>query len=340
MNCVANRSEMFSVTFVPKKTSNSDKRPTIYDVATLAGVSHMTVSRVLNGKQVVRPATVAKVEAAVNALGYRPDPVLSALAAYRSTSHPASSLSNLAFLDRDQTEYSAVVYEGVKAEAILNGYSVERHVLMHDLKQQLQLARMLYNRGVRGLLFGPSFEEWKFSDWDWSRFAMVSLGAVMHEPHMDSVCMNYFEGAFQACQILRERGCYRIGFAVNPFIEKRTGHRWLGGYAAAVGLRNQVVLDGAWPTNESDFSAWCDANQLDGVLVANESLLSYWHGNPRHFVMLNHVNQFNDSTIMRIHLDPKQIGAEGVRLLHQSILRNELGLSKKPKKIALEGTWL
>jgi hypothetical protein len=37
-------------------------RPTIRDVARLAGVSPMTVSRVINGGQSVQPQTAAKVE--------------------------------------------------------------------------------------------------------------------------------------------------------------------------------------------------------------------------------------------------------------------------------------
>jgi len=44
---------------------------TIYDVARLAGVSHQTVSRVLNGVDGVRPVLRDRVESAVRMLGYR-----------------------------------------------------------------------------------------------------------------------------------------------------------------------------------------------------------------------------------------------------------------------------
>jgi DNA-binding LacI/PurR family transcriptional regulator len=46
------------------------RRPTIEDVARLAGVSRGTVSRVINGGQSVRPAVLDKVNAAIDALGY------------------------------------------------------------------------------------------------------------------------------------------------------------------------------------------------------------------------------------------------------------------------------
>jgi DNA-binding LacI/PurR family transcriptional regulator len=54
------------------------------DVATAAGVSHMTVSRVLNGTARVSPATRAKVEEALRDLGYRPNAAARALATGRS----------------------------------------------------------------------------------------------------------------------------------------------------------------------------------------------------------------------------------------------------------------
>ncbi len=52
---------------------------TIADVAKHAGVGLGTVSRVLNGSPQVRDATRAKVEAAIEALGYRPNPLARSL---------------------------------------------------------------------------------------------------------------------------------------------------------------------------------------------------------------------------------------------------------------------
>lgn len=46
---------------------------TIKDVAKLAGVSHATVSNVLNQKKIVSPKTVKKVQEAIRVLGYTPD---------------------------------------------------------------------------------------------------------------------------------------------------------------------------------------------------------------------------------------------------------------------------
>jgi len=56
----------------------------IFDVARLAGVSHQTVSRVLNGLPNVRPATQERVEKAMAQLRYSPSPAARALVTRRT----------------------------------------------------------------------------------------------------------------------------------------------------------------------------------------------------------------------------------------------------------------
>src|SRR5918911_121590 len=58
--------------------------PVMADVAVVAGVSHMTVSRVLNDPVTVKPETRDRVQAAMRSLGYRPNTVARALATGRT----------------------------------------------------------------------------------------------------------------------------------------------------------------------------------------------------------------------------------------------------------------
>ncbi|MEC3911574.1 LacI family DNA-binding transcriptional regulator [Sphingobium sp. CR2-8] len=89
--------------------------PTINDVASHAGVSPMTVSRVINGEQVVRAATREKVEAAIAALNYAPSAAARTLAGGEETrigllySNPSSSyLSEFLVGSLDQSSRSSV----------------------------------------------------------------------------------------------------------------------------------------------------------------------------------------------------------------------------------------
>ncbi|WP_374114127.1 LacI family DNA-binding transcriptional regulator [Bifidobacterium sp. ESL0763] len=60
------------------------KRPSMFEVAKMAGVSHQTVSRVINHSQDVSDATRARVQSAIDALGYRPSNSARTLASHRS----------------------------------------------------------------------------------------------------------------------------------------------------------------------------------------------------------------------------------------------------------------
>ena len=65
--------------FVTVQT-NPNRNHTMGDIARLAGVSPMTVSRVVNGDARVRDSTREKVEAVIRQTGYVPDPAARILA--------------------------------------------------------------------------------------------------------------------------------------------------------------------------------------------------------------------------------------------------------------------
>lgn len=60
--------------------------PSMHDVAALAGVSHQTVSRVINGSSNLRPETRDRVQAAIDELGYRRNMAARALVTGRTHS--------------------------------------------------------------------------------------------------------------------------------------------------------------------------------------------------------------------------------------------------------------
>src|SRR5512147_2772794 len=63
---------------------NSNKRPTIKEVAKIAGVSTQTVSRVINERPDVAPETRERIQTAINELGYQPSALARSLIQQRS----------------------------------------------------------------------------------------------------------------------------------------------------------------------------------------------------------------------------------------------------------------
>src|SRR3954451_12762597 len=68
----------------PEPADRRRKAAVMYDVARLAGVSHQTVSRVINDSDHVRPETRDRVLAAMEKLDYRPNSVARALVTGKS----------------------------------------------------------------------------------------------------------------------------------------------------------------------------------------------------------------------------------------------------------------
>lgn len=105
-------------------------RPSIKDVARQSGVSYMTVSRVINGETGVTPQTRGRVEAAIAALGYRPDQVARSL---RSGRTMAVRLFIAGRHERFLTEpFLSEVVSGVVDGAAGAGYAVVLETVRPD----------------------------------------------------------------------------------------------------------------------------------------------------------------------------------------------------------------
>jgi DNA-binding LacI/PurR family transcriptional regulator len=121
-------------------------RPTMADVARVAGVSSQTVSRVANGSANVNPETAARVAQVIAELGYRPNGSARALKARRSNS--------IGIITSDTTLYGPTsLLLGVE-QAIRNaGYYVSVCTVSTDTRPLvLEAAERLQSQGVEGLV--------------------------------------------------------------------------------------------------------------------------------------------------------------------------------------------
>jgi len=98
----------------------SSKKPTINDVARLAGVSKKTVSRVLNNSPQVTDKTREKVTAVMGQLNYEPDPQARGLASKHSY------LLGLVY-DNPNTIYISDVQKGILSACRGTGYELIMH---------------------------------------------------------------------------------------------------------------------------------------------------------------------------------------------------------------------
>ncbi|MGP3591954.1 LacI family DNA-binding transcriptional regulator [Vagococcus sp. WN89Y] len=111
------------------KTSRSltPRAPTLDDVARAAGLSSMTVSRALNTPQVVRPATLEKVLAAVKTTGYIPNALAGGLASRRSKliAVVVPQINNSMFVDTIQAISDTLAARGYHMLLCVAGYTTQ-----------------------------------------------------------------------------------------------------------------------------------------------------------------------------------------------------------------------
>lgn len=132
------------------------KRPTIYDVAQRAGVSHQTVARIVRGDEGFRPETRERVAAAIAELGYVPNVTARTLATQRS--HRIAALT----YEMDQVGPIEVVRAASQA-AREAGYLLDIITLEPDRDESIDEALALINEqdlaGVIALIPTESIAE-------------------------------------------------------------------------------------------------------------------------------------------------------------------------------------
>src|SRR5581483_406145 len=121
----------------------SRERPTMRDVAALAGVSIKTVSRVISDVPTVAPDLVVRVRAAADKLGYRPNLTASNL---RRGDRRTNTIGLL--LEDVSNPFSSAVHRAVEDYFRSRGVLVLAGSLDEDPVREQEMARILINRRV------------------------------------------------------------------------------------------------------------------------------------------------------------------------------------------------
>jgi LacI family transcriptional regulator len=120
-------------------------RPTIYDVARLAGVSTATVSRAVNGTARIAPDTRAVIDAAVGELGYRPNTIARSLVT-KSTQTIALLLPDIA------NPFYAELVRGIQQRALATGHTMLLCTTEGDPEREEAYLTLLRAKQVDGVL--------------------------------------------------------------------------------------------------------------------------------------------------------------------------------------------
>jgi len=211
------------------------------DVAERAGVSSMTVSYVINGRKVSEKNRAA-VLAAIEALGYAPNPVARALA---SASAVRIGLLYQEYEGRTHGYLGELLVGAVRASTDL-GVQLVIHRCETDPHAASSSIRNLIRRGVNGVLLPAQFAHVLEGS---TEFATLGMPAIVLAPggatvSMPSIGIDDFEAAAAITKLLIAQDHRRIGFLHGLAIHPASRTRYLGFISALAeaGIRHDAEL--------------------------------------------------------------------------------------------------
>lgn len=220
----------------------SKRTPSIIDVARAAGVSHQTVSRVINNKPNVKESTRLKVESVMEDIGFRPNSAARALVTGQS--------SIVGVLSHDTTLFGpASVLHAVQSAAREIGYAVTL-ISLKSIYPVAVIAGLeeFANLGAEGVvIIAPQSAEYEVL-----RKIPGNLPAVIIEGEevtsIPSVEVDQLQGAVLATQHLIELGHKNIAHISGPsewFAAQRRKAGWQQALHQAK-LKAEICVEGDW----------------------------------------------------------------------------------------------
>jgi DNA-binding LacI/PurR family transcriptional regulator len=183
-------------------------RPTMRDVARAAGVSPMTVSRVVNGEPAVLPETVARVERAIRRLGYQRNE------AARRLRRKGGSTQTIGLLVDDLANpFFAALAAAVEDAARQHNYVVLIGSSNDSLRREREVVAAFCARQVDGLIVVPVEGNHRFLADHLARGTkVVCVDRPARRLPVDKVVVDNREGARKAVRHLLSQGHRRIGY--------------------------------------------------------------------------------------------------------------------------------
>ena len=252
----------------PAQTGRS-RPPVMADVARLAGVSHQTVSRVLNDHPNVRPQTRDNVLAAIAELGYRPNAAARTLVTRRTRT--------LGVVSFDTTLYGpASMLYGIERAAAHSYFVSIASLPALDRRSVLGAVDRFLDQGVEGIIvIAPKTSAVAACSRVRAHVPLVAVGCGTHAP-LTSAAVDNVAGAALATRYLLGLGHTTVHHIAGPAAwvdaqERITGWREALGQA---GAPEPELFSGDW-SSASGYRIGhriADSTEVTAVFCGNDHM--------------------------------------------------------------------
>lgn len=336
-------------------------RVTLQAIADRAGVARSTVSMALRNHREVSPETVKRIQALAKEMGYVPNPMISTLMADIRDKRIRKRTINLALVypfpkerihgKHDPGDTPHRFYNGIMQRAEQLGYNVDLISLQDEQLDEKRLKRILKARGVYGVVLGLLPREvLAWSLWEEFTCGVLGIAGGLGYHRADNDQHNVVK---TICRNLHEKGYRRAGFIIN---QQKQDER----YVAAVYAFAKLFA------SKLDISIF-EVEQTRVVKPGDHDLLNYYPEirKQKLEVVVSHapysgVNLLHERGILVpqefsyvcADIPPHEMQLSGISQNYEAVAsavvdtvdaqlhRNEKGLSKDAKFIAISGKWV
>jgi DNA-binding LacI/PurR family transcriptional regulator len=323
-------------------------------VARAVGVAPSTVSKALRGDPTIPEVRRGEIQQAAKALGYRPNPLVSALMARLHSHRRRNDPHHIAWIDLWPDEKEAaratdlkLMLGGANERARDLGYQIEVHRVGREKTTATRLHQILIARAQWGLIIPPVPKEAMSYPLSLEGLTGVTIGTSLHQPLMHRVAPNIYQGGQLACRKLREKGYRRIGLVLSPAMNERVEGKWIGAFLAeqlqwppADRLPPLLAPESA----QDQFCRWLTRFQPDVILIAEPHVETWLAEKSTASAPVPPTAWLRLFPKMRkgtpaIDTGPAKMGAAAVELVVGQIHRNERGSPQFPHTLLLDGIW-
>jgi LacI family transcriptional regulator/LacI family repressor for deo operon, udp, cdd, tsx, nupC, and nupG len=337
------------------------RRATQRDIALKAGVGRSTVSLALKGHSKISLKTRERIRKVAESLHYSPDPMLSALATYRSRIREQAFHGTLAWLvnfqpgyDWEKGPYYSDYFAGAATRAASYGYHLEKFAVNAKGLTRSRLQSILRARNVDGLLLCPQPRAGMSMEFAWEDFASVTFGYSLVSPVLHTVASAHFLNTRHVVRELAARGYTRIGLVIDRTTDRRCGSNVYAGFLIEQELDERLEHLPAFLDHDpvqtrevKDYGRklhrYIEEHQLDALLTSDYRILD--------ILNTEGIRAPDDIGVAGLSLpsainplsgvveDSTQIGAVAMDMLVGMVQRAEKGVPVSPIRTHLEGIW-
>lgn len=333
-------------------------RPTLKDVAAIAGVTPATASMALRGSLKISTETTHRVRKAALSLGYHPDPTLTKLMSYlrQGEARPVATLGMITVREKPvawrETTFLRRYYDAALQRGAELGFKIEELWLGAPNLTPSRMKEILLARGIEGLFVFSGYR-WKyFHDFDFSPFACATYGRWSgSQKLMDRAGANHYLDLLRVMDELNRLGYGRPGLILDEEVDEKTGRLYSAAFLVAQHSRR---AQGAPPLlicpriDEAGFVDWFKQQRPDAIIAHTPTSADYlrWLGrlglrvpDDVGFAALD-IDLEDPNKPSGILQDSERIGSAVVDMIATKLQRNERGLPLRPQILLFEGQWV